>query len=124
MRAVSSACKLAGAQHDEADADETLGYQFVSAFGEAFNNAVQHGYNNAAHPGPLQIEVRWDTDNITVKLTDEAPCFDPSAVPPPELDSLPECGMGLFIIRAFVDEFDYKPGPPNVLSLTKRLPGR
>lgn len=124
MRAVSSAYKLAGAQRGESDADELLGHQFVSAFGEAFNNAVQHGYHHAPHPGPLQIEVSWDTDNITVKLIDEAPSFDPSAVPPPELDSLPECGMGLFIIRSFVDGFDYKPGPPNVLSLTKRLPGR
>jgi len=124
MRAVSSAFKLAGAQRGESEGEETSGYQFVSAFGEAFNNAVQHGYSHAPRPGHLQIEVSWDTETITVKLIDEAASFDPSVVPPPELDSLPESGMGLFIIRSFVDRFDYKPGPPNVLSLTKRLPGR
>ena len=37
------------------------------------------------------------------------------------LDALPESGLGLFIIRSFMDEVKYVPGSPNVLSMTKYL---
>jgi serine/threonine-protein kinase RsbW len=56
-----------------------------------------------------------------VELIDEGKTFNPQAVATPDFESLPESGMGLYIIRAFVDEMDYSPGPPNVLTLTKRF---
>jgi len=31
--------------------------------------------------------------------------------------------MGLFIMRSFMDEIAYRPGPPNVLRMSKRLGG-
>jgi serine/threonine-protein kinase RsbW len=53
-------------------------------------------------------------------MTDTGQSFDPDTIGPPELDELPEGGMGLFIMRSFMDEVDYHPGPPNVLRLKKR----
>ena len=37
------------------------------------------------------------------------------------IDGLPESGMGLFIIRSFMDEVVYEPGSPNVLRIAKCL---
>jgi anti-sigma regulatory factor (Ser/Thr protein kinase) len=41
-------------------------------------------------------------------------------VSPPDLDSMPQGGLGVFMIYALVDEVAYRCGAVNVLSLTKR----
>ncbi len=135
VRVVGAACKLfsrgssdsqppaaEGAAKNEL-ADE-LTSQVVSAFSEAFNNLAIHGYKGLAG-GRIDIRVELlggaDGDAIAVELSDSGHVFDPSShtdLP----DELPERGMGLFIIRSFMDEVEYRPGPPNVLRLVKRLP--
>ena len=95
--------------------------EFVSAFGEAFNNVVLHSYAGMDPPGAVQIDIAWDSEKITACLMDEGKSFDPGSVPSPDLEALPESGMGLFIIRSFVDELEYVAGPPNVVRLTKLL---
>lgn len=92
--------------------------EVVSAFGEAFNNVAVHGYRDLP-PAPVQIEVGWDTDRLVITMIDNGRTFDPETVAPPNLDELPESGMGLFIMKACMDEVDYRPGPPNVLRLVK-----
>ena len=94
----------------------------ITAFGEAFNNVVIHGYR-----GPRRRDARR-------RGGDQRRCDDPAldaitarastsrSVPQPDLDSLPESGMGIFMIHALVDEVAYERGSPNVLSLTKRMP--
>ncbi len=52
-------------------------------------------------------------------MLDDGVSFDPAAVPVPDLDGLPESGMGLYIIRSFVDDLSYEPGPPNALRFIK-----
>ncbi len=113
-RVVSAACKLVEATSAE------FGQQVVSAFGEAFNNAVLHAYRGLA-PGELVVEVAPLADRIAIRLVDQGRTFDPATIVDPDLDALPESGMGWFIIRSFMDEVRYEPGPPNVLSLAKRL---
>jgi serine/threonine-protein kinase RsbW len=44
-----------------------------------------------------------------------------SVVPNPDLDSLPESGLGIFIMRSCMDDVTYVSGAPNVLSMTKFL---
>jgi serine/threonine-protein kinase RsbW len=95
--------------------------EVVSAFGEAFNNAAIHSYRGTSKPGDVEIEVDATADRITIRLIDFGRSFDPAAVPAPDLEALPESGLGLFIIRSFMDEVDYQPGKPNVLSMTKYL---
>ena len=114
MRVVTAAAKLveAGPAADEFDA------QVVSAFGEAFNNIAIHGYSDTS--GEIEIEIDVQRDRIRLRILDRGKSFDPLEVPAPELDALPERGMGLFIIKSFVDEVTYTPGDPNVLVLEKR----
>jgi serine/threonine-protein kinase RsbW len=116
LRAVSEACRIA--QHDEWEG-ASLEAQTVSALGEAFNNIAIHSYAGRP-PGEVIVEISWTRDEIVMQITDEGQSFDPEQVALPDLDALPEGGMGLFIIRSFMDEVDYQAGPPNVLRLVKR----
>ena len=121
MRVVSGACKLAGSQSRIPSAgQQALFHQFVSAFGEAFNNVVLHGYAGR-QPGELRLEVTWNAERIQARLSDDGLPFEPDRVPAPRLEELPDRGMGLFIIRSFVDELAYRAGPPNELVLTKYI---
>ena len=116
LRAVSEACRIA--QHDEWEG-ASLEAQTVSALGEAFNNIAIHSYAGRP-PGDVVVEISWSRDEIVMHITDDGASFDPETVEAPDLDALPEGGMGLFIIRSFMDEVDYQAGPPNVLRLVKR----
>ena len=117
IRLVSTACKMAlGSNQDD---DETeFEPEVVSAFGEAFNNVAMHGHRGI-DPAPVQIEVDWDEEKLTITMIDNGHTFDPKAIDVPDLDQIPESGMGFFIMTRFMDEVDYRPGPPNVLRLVK-----
>lgn len=117
VRVVGAACKLAGSPATPSHPGE-WDSQVVSAFGEAFNNAAIHAYRGAK-PGEVVIEVEVAATHITIRLFDYGNSFDFEKVPSPDLEALPESGLGLFIIRSFMDEVTYQPGSPNVLSMTK-----
>ncbi|MFO0550472.1 MAG: ATP-binding protein [Polyangiaceae bacterium] len=135
VRVVGSACKLMGPSRTErppgaevtgrpsGDLDE-FGSQVVSAFSEAFNNLALHGYAGVPR-GRIEIEVTTRLEEtglelFIVRLTDTGHVFDPAGyLDMPE--ELPERGMGLFIMRSFLDEIRYQGGPPNVLTLIKRF---
>jgi serine/threonine-protein kinase RsbW len=117
IRVVSTACKVAGAAGSDFEAEA------VSACGEAFNNIAIHGYRGR-QAGLVSIEVVWSEEHLAITFVDDGEAYDPlSADPsggmPPDLDDLPEHGMGLYIIRTCMDGVDYRPGPPNVLRLVK-----
>jgi serine/threonine-protein kinase RsbW len=93
--------------------------ELITAFGEAFNNISIHGYKGRTD-GMLEIEAVFEPGSITLRLLDYGREVDFGKVEPPDLASMPESGMGVFLIYALVDEVDYRGGSPNVLSLTKR----
>jgi serine/threonine-protein kinase RsbW len=94
-------------------------HELLTAFGEAFNNIAIHGYKGRSD-GMLEVEAVIMPDSFTLRLLDTGKEVDFGEVEPPDLESMPESGMGVFLIHALVDEVDYRAGPPNVLSLTKR----
>lgn len=116
IRLVSTACKIA--LETEGDGDHDFEPEVVSAFGEAFNNVAVHSYRGRPAEA-LQIEVDWDPARLVITMIDTGRTFDPGTISPPDLDDLPERGMGLFIMTSCMDEVDYQPGPPNVLRLVK-----
>jgi serine/threonine-protein kinase RsbW len=118
LRAVSAACKLV-TRKPQGPAWDEFRMQVVSAVGEAFNNIVLHGYAGR-DDGVIEMQIRTRRDRISVEFRDYGASFDPTNVPTPDFDSLPESGLGLFIIRAFM-QISYRPGRPNVLTLTKTL---
>lgn len=100
-------------------ADRDFRNELVTAFSEAFNNIVIHGYRDQPD-GMLDVEAEIKPDEITLSLKDHGHEVDFDDVSPPDLASMPESGMGVFMIHALVDEVKYKGGDPNVLLLTKR----
>jgi serine/threonine-protein kinase RsbW len=101
------------------EADRSFRHEMVTAFGEAFNNIVIHGYRDRTD-GMLDVEAELSSDQMTLRLIDSGHEVDFAGLKPPDLESMPEGGMGVFMIHALVDEVVYRGGAPNVLSLTKR----
>jgi serine/threonine-protein kinase RsbW len=123
VRAVGAACKLVGdgdPTGSPGESEREFIDQVVSAFGEAFNNTAIHSYAGR-DIGDVEIEIEIGDAHITIRVKDYGNSYDFSSVPTPDLDQLPESGMGLYIIRSFMDEVDYVPGAPNILSMTKRV---
>ena len=118
LRAVSAACKLVSRRPQPSGLND-FRMHVVSAVGEAFNNIVLHSYAGQSD-GVIEIEIRTEPDRITVELRDYGESFDLDAVAKPNLDLLPESGLGIFIMRAFMS-IGYRPGRPNVLTLSKSL---
>jgi serine/threonine-protein kinase RsbW len=106
-------------ESEEFSLTERFDAEVLSAFSEVFNNICIHSYTNGLAGGEVQIEVDVGEDFVELRLRDNGAPFELADVPPPDLDSMPEGGLGVFIIRSFVDEFEYQPGPPNVWILRK-----
>jgi serine/threonine-protein kinase RsbW len=102
-----------------AGADRKFRNEMVTAFGEAFNNIVNHGYRGR-RDGMLDVEADMTAEGMVLRLIDTGKKVEFDDVAPPDLDSMPESGMGVFMIHALVDEVQYQGGPPNVLTLIKR----
>jgi serine/threonine-protein kinase RsbW len=127
LRVVASACRLvkpSKAKQESSRESAEFGEKVVSAVGEAFNNVALHAYG-AKNVGRVDIELEIDDDSMTVRLSDTGTGFDPTQQHVPDLRSLPESHMGLYIIRSCVDDVSYRRGNPplvpNVLTLTLRF---
>jgi serine/threonine-protein kinase RsbW len=120
MRVITAACKLVQFADAEADRERDFEHQVVSAFGEAFNNIALHAFGGQA-AGALEIEIEIEPDGLVIRMKDYGVGFDPARVRAPNLEELPESGLGIFTIQSFMDEVHYQKGVPNVLTMTKRL---
>jgi serine/threonine-protein kinase RsbW len=123
VRVVGAACKLVGGNGDEGEtrgSEREWDNEVVSAFGEAFNNAAIHSYAGRK-PGDVEVEVDAGPASITIRLIDWGNSFALDDVPVPDLDAMPESGLGIYIIRSFMDDVKYAAGHPNVLTMTKFL---
>lgn len=128
VRTVAATCKLArdggsaeGDQEEELDLSDRFDAEMVSATSEVFNNITLHAYASGG-AGDVVLEAYVEPDYLVVRLKDFGRSLDRGSVDAPDLDALPEGGLGIFIVESFVDEFDYEPGQPNVWSLKKYLP--
>jgi len=118
LRSVAAACKLVTPPTDNRALQE-FRMQVVTAVGEAFNNIVLHSYAGR-DDGTVEMDIKTQPDCISIEFRDWGDSFDPDAVPLPDLDNLPESGLGIFIIKTLM-EIRYAPGHPNVLTLSKSL---
>ncbi len=119
LRVVAAAAKLVGQKPGRPSrVDREFDDQVISAVGEAFNNAVLHSYRGRV-AGDIEIEIETAAESIAVRLIDSGDAFDWTEVPEPNLDDLPESGLGVFIMRSFMDQVTYRAGDRNVLSMRK-----
>lgn len=123
LRTVAAACKLVMPDaHIKGSLYAEFTHRIVSAVGEAYNNIVLHGYAGR-EPDSIHMQIENCAEWIRITIKDTGISFDPSLAPPPNLDALPESGLGVFIMRSFVDDVTYVAGSPNILTLFKRLDG-
>jgi serine/threonine-protein kinase RsbW len=89
--------------------DSDTAGDLVLAVNEAVTNILLHGYQE--RPGPVIVCAEADGHDILVRLLDEAPLFDPTAVPPPDinlpLEERPLGGLGIHMMRQLTDELNY-----------------
>ncbi len=91
--------------------EELIRNAFDICLTEALNNVIKHAYREEKGK-PIHVRVKKDNNFIEVNIIDEGIPrtnleikkldFDPN-----DLNSLPESGMGLFIIQQLMDELDY-----------------
>src|SRR5688572_9540492 len=55
---------------------EDVGHRVISAFVEAFNNAVIHAYKGLP-AGPVEVEMRVAKDHLRVTISDQGKTFVP-----------------------------------------------
>ena len=96
----------------------------VQAVDECATNVIVHGYRGAG--GELHVEVERTDDELVVRLGDQAPAFDPTSVPEPDLElpleRRPPGGMGVHLARRLTDAMHYRrTGRGNELTLIKEV---
>lgn len=87
-------------------------YHLELAVDELATNIIVHGYEEAGHPGALNLTARWDDTGLTVEIVDTAAPYDPRERAEPAsleaaLDDRPIGGLGVFLALRAVDHFDY-----------------
>lgn len=114
---VDDTASALGCDHDAID-------DMVLAVDEYATNIIVHGYRK--QPGSIEIEVEKEGAGFVVRLRDQAPLFDPTEVPPPDLTVPLEHrrlgGLGIHLIRNSVDRMSYRVTATgsNELTLEKR----
>jgi serine/threonine-protein kinase RsbW len=107
----------------EAHASSACTADLVQAVDEAVTNAIIHGH--AGRKGWVEVAVSARGDQLVVTIADDAPPFDPTSVPTPDLSIHPmerrPGGMGVMLARMCVDEMTYRPRPGggNILTLVR-----
>jgi len=97
----------------------------IQAVDESVTNIIVHGYRG--QPGSIEIKLEEAEGCMVIRLRDQAPTFDPTAAPSPDvtspLEQRPLGGLGIHLTRHMVDELIYCPGPAggNELRLVKRI---
>jgi serine/threonine-protein kinase RsbW len=111
---------------DTRSMDSTTCYQLELCVVEAVNNAIKHAYHcQAGHP--VEVELLLCPDRLTFKICDSGEPMNPAKVKPFRFDplkveTLPERGMGVYILNSLMDEVHYETiGAQNILTLIKYL---
>ncbi len=81
------------------------------ALDEIVSNIIRHGYS---HDGPYDIRIHLAAgrDHLEVRITDDAPPFDPLSAAAPDLAAplanRPVGGLGLELVRRLMDHVEYR----------------
>lgn len=82
----------------------------ILAVDEMVTNVIEHGYGG--QPGSIEIEISTRGDALIIQLRDQAPPFDPTIVPPPDLsipfDERTPGGLGIYLTRKVMDDVQHR----------------
>jgi len=110
---------------EEAGFDEDDCYRIGMSVREGVINAFHYG-NQERPEKKIHLAVDLTPDKMIIHVLDEGPGFKLSDVPDPlaEENLLSTSGRGIFLMRAFMDEFDVVPGKNGgaEIVMSKKLP--
>jgi anti-sigma regulatory factor (Ser/Thr protein kinase) len=97
----------------------------VLAAGELCNNSIKHAYQGVAGQ-PIHLSFRASEDEIAIEVEDFGVPFDPSRYVPPDLDAIPDHGLGLHLVNRIADRvaFDVVRERGTRWTLIRHRPGR
>lgn len=89
-------------------AEQQERYNVQLALHEIAVNIVNHAYEGIPN-GRIRLSLAFDRADarLMIELLDTGAVFDPSAVQPPDLESLPENGLGLMLAESLLDRVEY-----------------
>jgi sigma-B regulation protein RsbU (phosphoserine phosphatase) len=95
----------------------------VLALDEACANIIRHAFRGGCGRGQIELVISSDGDELRFVLVDNAPCVDPEAIRPRDLDECRPGGLGVCFIDALMDSWRISPlaGGGNRLLMRKRL---
>ncbi len=108
----------------EIGSSDDIASELVLAVNEAVTNIIVHGYDTK--PGFVSVSIEQDGADIIISLRDKASAFDPNSISSPDttlpLEMRQPGGMGIHMMRSFVDEMKYHRTEDgvNVLTMVKR----
>ncbi len=100
-------------------------YALRFALEEVVLNVIHHGYADRADQ-PIHVEVVARPGEVTARIEDRAPAFDPLQQPPPDttvsLEQREVGGLGIYLSRRLLDGMEYtRLDGGNRLELRKRF---
>lgn len=108
----------------DAGLSEKAAYEVETAVDEAFANIIDHAYGGEGK-GDIECSCTIDASGLTIRMRDHGKAFNPSRVKVPKLDApltrRKDHGLGLFIMRQWMDEvsFEFSKSEGNVLTMVK-----
>jgi len=98
-------------------------FEVQLAVDEACSNIINYGYTETEDVGVITIICSTKENEVKIVISDAGKPFDPTSVPPPDLDTNLEDrtvgGLGIHFIKTLVDElrYEYRDGK-NLLTLS------
>ncbi len=104
--------------------DEDTAHWIGMAVREAVANAIKHG-NRQDPTKQVEIDFGVEAGEVVIRVKDQGRGFDPARLKDPRLSEnlLRPDGRGIFFMRNFVDQIDYRFGPEGgtLVTLRKRI---
>jgi len=101
---------------------QTTIYNVQLAVHEACANIIDHAYDGQGGRIHITMALNWQPPQLTIELVDTGKSFDPSAVPPTNLDEPHVRGYGLHLMKQLMDEVVYQTASSsNTWRLVKNL---
>jgi anti-sigma B factor antagonist len=82
--------------------DRATGSELLLAIGELCANSIEHAYEGRGGQS-IEVSVRGYDDRVEIEVEDWGKAFDPARYVEPDLDALPEHGMGIHLVRRIAD---------------------
>ncbi len=84
--------------------------EILVAIDEAVTNIIEHSYKGQKGKY-IKVLLKVTLDKIIVSIFDKGPAFEPKKIPSPtfskDMDKLTPGGLGLFLMKKFMDEVTF-----------------